>query len=43
MLVICPLVPVYVLYPVTAVAPVPNLLTAALYDAGMAEDLAVKS
>ena len=40
---VCPVVPVHALYPVTVVAAVPNLLTAAMCDAGMTEDLAVKS
>ena len=42
-LVVCPVVPVHVLYPVTAVAPVPNLLATAVCEAGMTVDVAVKS
>ena len=41
-LVVTPAVPVHVLYPVTAVAPVLSLPAAAVCDAGMAVDLAVK-
>ena len=39
---VCPVVPVHVLYPATAVAPVTNVLAAAVCDAGMAVDLDVK-